>query len=164
MRIGVDFGGVLTATTAPPEHDYLSVPPREGSFAAISRWKSAGDVPVLITMASAEHEPKAREWLSHWRVDDLFDGRVEFCGEMEGKIDICRQNGVEVMIDDTISQLQLLGGVVLRRILFNSSEAPEGMIPAPDWQSAAKIVDKIKTRGPQPGHFGLKTAWLNLMA
>jgi hypothetical protein len=140
MIVGVDFGGVLTETTTPPESNYLDIPPRSNYIEVMSKWREIGITSILISKASEEQEPKARDWLAYWGIDKLFDGRLEFCIESEGKIAICKSYGVEAMVDDTISQLDLLVKVVPQRLLFNATEAPKDMKPAPDWLATDTLI------------------------
>jgi hypothetical protein len=144
MRIGIDFGGVLTETSTPPKEGFLNVPPRDKSYEEINRAKESGDVPILISKAGDEQkEAKARLWLAQWKFDELFEDNVEFCTEQKGKIAIAKQAGITVMVDDTLPQLELLKDVE-HRLLFNAVSAPLGMIAVKDWTSAGQALEQIR--------------------
>lgn len=147
MRIGIDFGGVLTETASPPSEGFLKIPPRHGSREEIAKIIEVGDTPVLISKAnSAEKQAKARLWLAHWGFDELFRSNAEFCTEQAGKIEIARRLGVTAMVDDTSEQLELLKGVVDHLILFDAITAPQDMVAVRDWEAAGQVLGVIRSQ------------------
>jgi hypothetical protein len=146
MRIGIDFGGVLTESTTPPQSgNFLSATPSKESFETIARWNKEGHTTMLISKARKANgiQAKARIWLAHYKFDKLFTDGMQFCEEQQGKIDICSREGIDVMIDDTAKQLEMLGGVVLHRVLFGADSAPEGLHAAPDWLATRDLVAQL---------------------
>ncbi len=144
MRIGVDFGGVLAETATPPRVDFLKVPPRKNSFKEIARARDQGDAPYLISKASnATKQEKARQWLAHWRFDELFEG-MEFCVQQEGKISIAKKLEIDVMVDDTVRQQELLQDVIEHRLLFGTLSAPLGMIAVKDWEQTGEVLSQLR--------------------
>lgn len=144
MRVGIDFGGVLTETATPPRGDFLKIPPREGSFEEITNARDQGDIPFLVSKASdIIKQQKARAWLAHWKFDRLFEG-MEFCATQEGKIVIAQKMGIDVMIDDTLEQQVLLDGVVRHRFLFDAAVAPLGMIAVENWTQTGGELTQIR--------------------
>lgn len=144
MRIGIDFGGVLAATTSPPDN-FLDVLPYPKCRETIADWRAQGHVPTLISKAGdSAKQTKAELWLAYYQFNGLFGDNIEFCRDQEDKIEICTRLEVDVMIDDTRRQLDLLAGVVACRILFGSSEAPDGMVAAVDWDETRNVVASLR--------------------
>lgn len=144
MRVGIDFGGVLSETTTPPQQEFLAVPPRPGSLEEIAAIKQHGDIPILISKVSnADRRAKACLWLERYGFNELFEDNIKFCDKPEGKIALARQTGITVMIDDTLPQLELLNEVE-HKLLFNSVVAPIGMIAVRDWRHTGKVLTRLR--------------------
>lgn len=146
MRIGIDFGGVLTDTTSPPTENYLTVPPQPRAIETLMGWRRDGhDVTIISKASTPEKEAKAREWL---RLNGLYNilgkDKAIFCAEKSGKIALCQAAEIDLMVDDTYDQLLLLQKTVPKLVLFNSVELPEGapdtMHVAEDWLATDRIV------------------------
>lgn len=147
-RIGVDFGGVLTVTTTPPpggDEAFLRIPPRDGAKIALVNLRSAGNELFLVSKANSRpKEEKARRWLAHHGFDRIFgEDNLQFCRTPAGKAVLCRMFGIDIIIDDTAPQLELLQQTVVTRILFGAESAPEDIIAAPTWSAAELIIREL---------------------
>lgn len=147
LSIGVDFGGVLSATTTPPpgsEDAYLSIQPRDNAYSVIRGWRNDGHSVCMISKADGlEKQAKAMNWLNKYGFDELFGAdKLLFCRDYSGKLALCREQGIEVMIDDTARQLELVAPVVPFLLLFGKTCAPSGMIAVADWRQTKQIVSK----------------------
>lgn len=152
MRVGVDFGRVITETAAPPNNNYLSVAPRPMALETIKVFKAAGFSPVVISKADSEtKEQKARHYLEHHRFTHVLgESALHFCRRIEDKADLCRLLDVDLFFDDSEEQLEIVKPVVEYPILFGA-ESSENFEVVKNWHGAdhramqvAQILKRMK--------------------
>lgn len=146
MKIGIDFGGVLTDTTTPPDKDYLLVAPRANALEVLNVLQAEDhELSVISKAGDEDKEEKAKNWLDYYGFTNLLGkNALHFCRAQEGKIELCEQLGTEVMIDDTPQQLNVLEGIVPVRFLFGAKRSKEFEV-VPTWQHVERAIAAIST-------------------
>jgi len=134
LRIGVDFGGVLT----PHGKDYekgqgnISQMNMPGCISALEELKKDGHYLVLVSFCGRSRAESTRKNLP---LKDYFD-EVYFVKDRKYKNLICQARALDVLIDD-------------RKDILDSLEVTQGILfgdkPAKTWSDVLKLLPTIKS-------------------
>ncbi len=125
------------------EADVLGLQPLDGAFACLSDLKSRYDL-VVVSAKDPAYEAVTLEWIDR-HFGGVFDRVILGIGHSERgegavtKVDVCRDLGAAVMIDDQIGHLAGADRFGIRPILFGDypwnrgEELPSGVHRAADW-------------------------------
>ena len=103
----------------------------------------------LITSRSPAIEDLTLRWLQK-HFSDKFAG-IHFTGQFFGekstmrtKIDVCKELGIDLMIEDSASQAKALAGagipVILLDMPWNQEEMPEGITRVDSWDEIVRTI------------------------
>ena len=93
LRIGVDYGGVCSASAEHCDSEQIDVP---GCLETLRLMKQNGHYLVLISFCGAKRAKATREYLEPLNVFD----KMYFVKNKLFKNQICQYEGIDVMIDD----------------------------------------------------------------
>ena len=136
LVLGIDIGGVLSAKGGVYERGIgaVSLMDVPGSLDALKKLKADGHKLVVVSYCGRARAKKTRDVLLS-QYPDLFDDLV-FVGDRKLKRNVCDREGIDVMVDDTLSILQSLRNNVIR-IHFGSEQYP-------DWTSVYAKIQSIQ--------------------
>lgn len=125
LRIGVDYGGVCSASAEHCDSEQIDVP---GCLETLRLMKQNGHYLVLISFCGAKRAKATREYLETLNVFD----KMYFVKNKLFKNQICQYEGIDVMIDDRIDVL-------------NTIMPPADTILFEMQSDACQITDEIKS-------------------
>ncbi len=144
-RFGIDVGGVIIdranddTDTSFFSDNFLATTVTEGCFESVAHIVSAlaPDDVFIVSKCGKRIQEKTLAWLAHHRFYErtgLKEAHVLFCLTRPEKAPICRDLRITDFVDDRADVLHHIAGIVERRFLFASSEAPaDGMIAVAGW-------------------------------
>ena len=127
------------------EIDQSHVPLLSGASFAIGELSSKYDI-VIITSRPPEWEPKTKDWLMT-NFGDVFVSLhfTQQGEEKKTKGQICKDLGVDYLIDDNPEHCQSALGEGVEAILFGDygwhHKAPKGLVKCEDWQSVLEYFN-----------------------
>ena len=138
FRLGVDFGGVITASGAKGQDtffdvDYLNTPSNIGCFevlGGLNKTKFENGIWVISKASSAEIQSKTRHWLEHNRFFEatgVTRDRLLFTAKRAGKLVVAQSLGVTHFVDDTPDVLENMLGHIPHLYLLSHDEETTSM-------------------------------------
>lgn len=138
--------------------DYFrNIPVVPGAREGIAALKAKGFRLVIVTSRQLVIEKATREWLDRNFPEGTFD-EVAFGnhwgknGTKTSKLELCKDLGASILIDDTYDYIKEVSEAGLHGILFNlddaypwnkNKELPKGSTRAPSWTSVVEQVLKM---------------------
>lgn len=149
--VGVDIGRVLiagdgadTSFLGASETDAMRAPEVPGSFEAVAALcRAFGGRVWLVSKCGPRIEARTRRWLEQRRFftrTGLPRDHLRFCRERRDKVVIAKDLGLDRFVDDRADVLRPMRGQLKLLVLFGAHSAERGLIAAPDWQHALKIL------------------------
>ena len=161
MRIGIDVGGVMVQHDSSVENydrkedtnfDPTQVPWMEGLFQALDALKADGHELFIVSFCGARREAETRAALKARHVSNWIpEQNWFFTRDRKLKVKVCRDQGLQFMIDDRLDILQSFPPESsVHLIWFNPGasvqhgvkkvNAPKRIIHCDDWQSVAERI------------------------
>ena len=120
FTLGIDFGGVLSVNDkADAEHRNIEID-MPGALENLKKLKEANYRLVLISFAGRKRALETRDSIVE-TCPDIFD-TMYFVKHIKYKVDICKYEGCDAMIDDREVVLEYFKGSPTIPILFTSWE------------------------------------------
>lgn len=145
MRVGIDFGGVITAA---PNDDQRFDTSRwreiEGAFEAIAELveRTRGQV-WIISKADKATQRLTREWLTnnnYYQRTGFQPSQMRFCEKRTHKKDICVELRLTHFLDDSLEVVSALVGAVPYIYLFGQEIGPGGVAAVRGWREFMQAV------------------------
>lgn len=142
LRIGVDFGGVLSDDAL---YDKESTNPEmsmPGCQEALKTLRSQGHYIVLVSFCGRNRANRNREVIP---LDEFFD-EFYFVKRREYKNAICKARGLDILIDDREDILDTLE--TCRGVLYGKRTASR--LSVENWKDVLELIPKLKPTGIKP--------------
>lgn len=111
MIIGCDIGGVV--------RDLLNGDPIDEAIDTIRLLQNKGHNIIFISKCKFTQAKQITDWLLSYKLNDI---PIHFCLEHHQKVDIAKQLGIQIMIDDKTQVLQHFDHLQYRLIWFCQEE------------------------------------------
>jgi hypothetical protein len=118
------------------------VPPVPGALDAIARLRADHEF-VLVTARTGERSGFAQEWLAKWD-ETRGIGVLGIKTSLVSKLEVCREHGIDVLIDDDERHFRDADTAQTMSILFKQDAPAELSYPVRVCRTWAEIADVIE--------------------